>query len=300
MGKIFKRKCNQCGKEYTGEGRKFCSVECATLSARKSLSTTELIDDNNDIYKEILKEIKRKPIEVHNYFPKNHIKIGLMGDTQLGSLYERPDINECLYNIYEKEGIEHVYHTGDLVEGEKVYRGQEYEIAYHGVDNQVKHCVETYPHRKKITTHFITGNHDLSFHKSLGADIGKAIASERKDMHYLGKEESDISIQGIKLRLSHPGKGTSYAISYQPQKMIESISGGEKPNILCIGHFHKAEILPILRNVVVVQTGTTQSQTPFMRRMSIAAHLGGWILEFWVNKGEIVRIKSEFIPFYEK
>lgn len=299
MGKIFNRKCNHCEKEYTGEGRKFCSTECATLASKKSFNK-EVVSDDNDIYKEILREIKKKPIEVHNYFPKNHVKIGLIGDTQLGSLYERQDINECLYKIFEKEGINHVYHTGDLIDGDKVYRGQEYELAYHGIDEQVKHCIDTYPYRKNIVTHFITGNHDLSFHKSVGADVGQIISAKRKDMIYLGREEVDIDMQGVMLRLAHPGKGTSYAISYQIQKMIESLTGGTKPNLLAVGHFHKAEILPLLRNIVAIQTGCTQSQTPFMRRMSLSAHLGGWILEFWVNKKEVVRIKSEFIPFYER
>jgi hypothetical protein len=82
--------------------------------------------------------------------------------------------------------------------------------------------------------------------------------------------------------------------------MIESFTGGTKPNILAIGHFHKAEVLPLIRNITAIQTGTTQSQTPFMRRNSLAAHLGGWIAEFHVNNKEIVRMKTEFFPFYEK
>ena len=300
MSKIYKRDCDFCNKPYEGEGKKFCSQKCS-IAHQKELreEKVEVEDKKNDLYKEILQQIKRKPISVHNYFPKNHIKIGIMGDTQIGSLYERPDIVDCLYEIYKKEGIEHVYHTGDLIDGGGIYKGHEFEVAYNGVRAQTERCIDTYPRIEGITTHFITGNHDLSFWKSVGVDIGEIISSRRTDMEYLGKEEALVDIQGIKLQLSHPGKGTGYAISYQIQKQIEAISGGTKPNILAVGHYHKAELLPILRNVVAIQTGTTQSQTPFMRRNSLAAHLGGWIFEFWVNNGSLVRIKSEFIPFYE-
>jgi predicted phosphodiesterase len=256
--------------------------------------------ESKALYKRILQEIRRKPVSIHSYFPRNHAKIGLCSDTQCGSLYERLDLISALYRIFRKDGISHVYHAGDLIDGEKVYRGHEYEIAYHGVDAQVNHVVKDYPRVPGIHTHFITGNHDLAFWKNAGVDVGRLIAENRKDFDYLGKEEADILIQGVKLRLSHPGKGTSYAISYHPQKMVESLSGGEKPNILAIGHYHKAECLPVLRNVITIQTGCLQSQTPFMRRNHIAAHLGGWVIDLWINKKAIVKIKTEFIPFYER
>jgi len=84
----------------------------------------------------------------------------------------------------------------------------------------------------------------------------------------------------ITLRLMHPGKGTAYALSYQPQKWAESISGGDKPSIAALGHYHKIEQL-FYRNIHIFQTGTFEEQTPFMQRRNIAAMLGGWIL--WVN-----------------
>ena len=300
MGKIYKRECDYCGEYYEGRGSKFCSFECSQNNQKEKFENVKVTEDTKKLYEKILHEIKREPISVHNYFPKNHIKIGLLGDNQIGSIYARQDILDCLYNIYKKEGINHVYNTGDLCDGGNMYRGHEFELINHGVQAQVECCLNTYPRIEGITTHFITGNHDLSFYKSVGVDIGEILMDKRKDFDYLGREEADINIQGILLRLAHPGKGTSYAVSYQIQKMIESITGGTKPNILAVGHFHKAEVLPLIRNITAIQTGTTQSQTPFMRRNSLAAHLGGWILEFWVNGKEIVRIKTEFIPFYEK
>lgn len=99
------------------------------------------------------------------------------------------------------------------------------------------------------------------------------------------------------------GKATwshnSYAISYKIQKMIEAMSGGEKPSILAIGHYHKAEYI-MYRNVHSFQTGTFQAQTPWMRGKGIAAMMGGWIVEIEVDSdGSILRIRQEFIPYYK-
>jgi hypothetical protein len=63
--------------------------------------------------------------------------------------------------------------------------------------------------------------------------------------------------------------------------------------------YHKAEYLPCLRNVLAIQAGTLCGQTPFMRRKSIAAHIGFWIVEFGLGK-EINRFKCEFFAQYER
>lgn len=245
--------------------------------------------------------IKQHQMPLH-YWYGNKIKIGVVTDTQIGSLYERNDFLKDIYKIFNKEKIENVYHCGDICDGEKMYIGQEYELYAHGVDKQVESVENNYPNYKNIKTYFITGNHDLSFFKQSGVDIGTKIAEKRKDLIYLGQEEKDIVFGDKKkviLRLSHPGKGTAYALSYHPQKYIDSLSGGRKPNVLLIGHYHKAEYLPCYRNVFTVQAGCMQSQTPFMRRNNIAAHIGGWILEFQINKYGIQQFKANFIPFYE-
>lgn len=248
--------------------------------------------------------LSRKRIHAHKFFDKQ-IRIGLLGDTQLGSLYERLDVLEAAYDVFEREGIKNVYHCGDLLDGEKMYRGHEYEIHVHGADSQVSYCVEKYPQRKGITTHFILGNHDISFWKHAGLNVGWGIINKRKDMNYLGREEADIVLgsgeRTITMRLSHPGKGTAYALSYHPQKYIESLTGGQKPHIVCFGHYHKAELLPCYRNIFAIQTGCIQSQTPFMRTRNIAAHIGFWILEFTVNEpSRVSRFKSEFFAIFEE
>jgi predicted phosphodiesterase len=223
----------------------------------------------------------------------------------MGSLYEHQDVLNLAYKVFHKEGIDTVYHTGDMCDGEKMRRGHEYDIYVHGADAQVKNCVEKYPRFKGIRTFFILGGHDISFWVHSGVDIGEKIAEKRKDLICLGRDEQDVALswrgRQARVRLLHPWWGSAYALSYQIQKYIDSLSGGQKPNIVLCGHTHKAEYLPCYRNVFTLQTGCIQGQTPFMRGKNLASHVGFWIVEFRIDpEGGVSRLKAEFFPVYEE
>lgn len=228
------------------------------------------------------------------------IRFGLCGDMQINSKYTQITHLHALYDIFEREGITRVFNTGDIDEGERMRPGHQYECYRQGADDHIDEVVRVYPKRKGIDTDFITGNHDHSFIKWVGLDIGVRIAEKRKDMHYLGQSSAMIYLtDNCTLELRHPIDGTAYAISYKTQKMIEAMSGGEKPNLLATGHYHKAEYI-FYRNIHCIQTGTLQAQTPWMRGKQIAAHVGGWIIEVHVHDdGSINRLKAEWIPFFK-
>ncbi|MHA2350718.1 MAG: hypothetical protein ACXADL_13935 [Candidatus Thorarchaeota archaeon] len=233
------------------------------------------------------------------------INVGVVSDVHKGSLYHQSGLLELAYDTFEKEGIRDVYSPGDLLAGGKMYRGQEFELWAHGVDAQVDLLCNTWPEKDGITTHFITGNHDLSFYKQVGVDVGKRIPVHRPDFNYLGREEADVHFETssgkARMRLVHPSKGTAYALSYQPQKYIEALEGGKKPHVILMGHYHKAEKIPNYRNIYLIQSGCIEGQTPFMRRMNISAHCGFWILRFKINETQLVsRFKSEFVSWFGK
>ncbi len=226
-------------------------------------------------------------------------KFGYVTDSHGGSLYADWPLLNFAYDTFEAEKIKTVFHSGDITDGIKMYKGHEFELEVQGADAQVNMVSERYPNKKGITTYFITGNHDRSFWKHGGTEIGEKITKNRPDLVHIGHQEADITI-GEKdftatIRLFHPDGGSAYAISYQPQKYISALPSGTKPDILLIGHYHKAEILPF-RGVYAVQGGTLQSQTPFMRGRTLAAVVGFWILEVVVGPNRIVRAKSEFFP----
>ena len=249
---------------------------------------------------ERFKTQNQEPEEYHAHWKGNKVvRFGLIGDTHINSKYAQLTHLHKMYDLFEQEGITHVYHTGDIDEGEQMRPGHQYECCNQGADEHVKSIVSVFPERAGITTHFITGNHDASIIRRCGYNIGNTIAEKRKDMEYLGQDCATVYLTpNCTCELRHPWDGSAYSLSYKPQKLIESISGGEKTNILAIGHYHKAEYL-FYRNVHCFQTGTFCAQTPFMKGKAISAHMGGWIVEIEVeDDGTIRRIKPQFIPFY--
>lgn len=228
------------------------------------------------------------------------IRFGLMGDTQMGSKYAQITYLNKFYDICEEEGIDTVYHTGDISDGIKMRTGHEYELYAISADQMVSDIVKNYPKRKGITTKFITGNHDGSLWKHVGFDIGKAISDNRDDLEYLGRDVAVVNLTpNCVLELRHPWDGTAYAHSYKIQKMVEAMEPDSKPNILAVGHYHKAEYL-FYRNIHCFQTGCFQGQTPFTRGKGISISIGGWIVEVHVDKnGTITRLSGSFIPFYK-
>lgn len=227
-------------------------------------------------------------------------RIGVTGDRHFGSLYHAEDSLASFYEYAQSQGVKDIYDAGDILSGWKVFKGHEFELRDIGLDAQVQRVASSTP-KTKIVTNFITGNHDASFKNQVGVSVGNLIQNKVKGYNFLGEEQATVIFDTPKgqfsLMLLHPGGGSSYALSYRPQKIVESLEGGKKPNMLAIGHYHKAEMLPSYRNVAVFQAGTFERQTPFMARQGLAAHVGGWIVE--VTVGETYNtIKGEFVAFY--
>ncbi len=227
------------------------------------------------------------------------IRFGVVSDKHLCSKYQQLTLLNKLYDIFESEGVKTVYDPGDISEGFKMRRGHEHELFVIGADDQANYIIKNHPYRKGIVTKFILGNHDTSHIKNGGHDIGIPISREREDLQYLGTYNAKVNITpNCVVELNHPLDGSAYSLSYSLQKMIDSISGGEKPNILLNGHHHKLFYM-IYRNIHAFECGTMQAQTPWMRGKRLAAHVGGLIIEVHVDKeGTITCCKNEFIPFY--
>ena len=177
--------------------------------------------------------------------------------------------------------------------------GHEYELCDVSADDMCNDVIKNYPKREGITTYFISGNHDASIYKQVGYDICQAVANARPDMKYLGRDCAVVHITPkCILELRHPWDGTAYALSYKIQKMIEAMESDSKPNILAVGHYHKAEYL-FYRNIHALQTGCFQGQTPFTRGKGISVQIGGWLVSVRVDSnGYIQSFAPEFVPYY--
>lgn len=254
--------------------------------------------------------VKRtRPYEVPVKNDGNIIRFGLIGDTQIGSLYQRLDALKVFYERCAAEKIVDILHTGDVVDGWRVYKGQEFELHPNGRSwpEQRDMFSESVPKIRGMRTIFITGNHDNSFKKLIGLVVGDELQRVRSDWKFIGQDIGDVALkskdgQKFIVRLLHPGGGTAYADSYRLQKIIETIPGGQKPDLLAVGHYHKALWEPNYRNISGFLTGTFQSQSPYMVQHSLAAHVGGWIVTITLGERRKLtsRVSAEFISFFEE
>jgi len=222
------------------------------------------LEQNNRVLQEKVNELTKTEKQQIDFSGKR-CRIGVMSDSHKASLYEEQPLEDRLIKYFNDKKVDMVLHAGDFLDGEKMYKGHEYELAKYGADAQIQHAVETFPY-SKAPVYFITGNHDGAYWKTAGIDVGQRLDAERDDLHYVGAEQRTIQLKpNADIMLMHPGGGCSYAFSYKPQKLIESFSGGEKPNILLSGHYHKFNHL-FYRNVQGFMVPCTQNQTPFMKR----------------------------------
>lgn len=229
-------------------------------------------------------------------FNGDRIRLGCITDTHVGSLYFIDDLLYRAYEEFRKEKVDFILNPGDLTDGFNMFPGHVFELEDIGYEAQKKHAIEIYsdcPAPLKVCD----GNHDRSFSKTNGAMIVKDICEALPNAEFLGQDVGILWIDKINIMLWHGEDGNSYATSYRLQKIVESLSGGSKPNLLIAGHTHKQAHL-FIRNVHVISAGCIQLQTPFMRGRRIEAHTGFWILDIWKKEDSINKLSATWYPFY--
>jgi len=239
-----------------------------------------------------------KPKLKHAPYETGYMKFLVMTDTHIGHKKFREDWFHHMVDRATKEKVDFAFHVGDILEGMSTRPGHVYELDQIGFEAQfaeAKRLLGSCPFEIKG----IIGNHDEWYigKADQGTNVGLRLEESLDNFTYLGSHEADIEIENVKIKLWHGNDGSSYAVSYRGQKIVESLDGGDKPHILITGHDHKA-IFFQTRNVHIIGGGTLCEQTGFMRGKKLAAHKGYWIVEVWSNEQGLVRIRPEWCPFY--
>lgn len=245
--------------------------------------------------------------------PDNSYVFGACGDSHLGSKYERMDVLNDLYDRFAAAGVDRVFHTGNWIDGYK-HGLNEHDVHTPHMEGQLRYLAQAYPQRPGIVTYAVAGeDHEGWWARMHGIDIGKRAEQTmrehgRTDWVDLGFMESHVRLVNSNtgaeaiMAVVHPGGGTAYALSYQVQKIIESLEGGEKPAVALYGHYHKL-IKMNVRNVWCFMTGCTQDQTIFMRnKVRQETHVGGLIiaLEQDPQTGAIVGAGDKMLRYFGK
>ena len=228
-------------------------------------------------------------------FEGEHLKIGIISDSHIGSIYFMEKWWDAALREFDKENVNFICHAGDLVEGlNDRHPGHMYELTHIGYDEQKMYAIELLNKSSK-DVFLIDGNHDRWYRKSNGASIVKDISRTVEHCKFLGHDEGDIILKcGVKIKLWHGEDGNSYALSYRLQKIIESLTVGEEPHLLITGHVHKALYLPTERGIHAIAAGALCKQSAWMRGKKIANHSGFWILDLITGENSILSCNAKF------
>lgn len=239
---------------------------------------------------------KSKKININ--FEGKSVKIGVITDTHIGHLKFFPERVYAAFEEFKKEKVDFICHAGDVTEGMSHRPGHIYELTHLGYEAQKKYAVEIFKQWTDTPIYAISGNHDQWYIKSNGANIVGDIDKELSNFHFLGHDEADILLNSnVTVRLWHGGDGSSYALSYRVQKILESLQGGDKPNVMFCGHTHKYVKL-FERNVHAISAGCIEDQTSWMRGKRLSANPGFGIYDITFDANGVKKLNETFYPFY--
>jgi predicted phosphodiesterase len=229
-------------------------------------------------------------------FSGEKVKMCFMTDLHAGGIYFNEENFDKALKVADEENVDMFVLSGDITEGMSNRPGHVYELTHIGYDQQKEYAVHLLSKFNK-KCYCIDGNHDRWYIKSNGAIIVKDICKETGH-EFLGHDEGDIVINNSIIKLWHGLDGSSYATSYRVQKLIEALTGGEKPNVLLCGHTHKQGYF-FERHVHAISGGAMSRQSSWMRGKKLANHYGFHIIELTINNHGVARCKVEWFPFYQ-
>ena len=226
------------------------------------------------------------------------VTMGVVADTHWGSKFSPAVWWDSALEEFRRRKIDFLVHAGDVTEGMSQRPGHIYELSHIGYDEQKEYATSMLAKWTDTPAYAVDGNHDRWFIKSSGAKIVKDICDALPNWTFLGHDTGVVPIEGgVKVQLWHGEDGAAYALSYRVQKIVESIAGGTKPNVLLCAHAHKS-IYTFLRNIHCFECGCLQAQTDWMRGTRKSAYPGFWVVELVISGCEVKSITSTWYPFY--
>jgi predicted phosphodiesterase len=230
--------------------------------------------------------------------PSQEIKIGVVSDTHFGSTFTAEQELHSFYELLKSKGVSKVLHIGDLTDGWYQSRATSiFEQTAVGFSNQLNYFVNHYPKIKGITTYAITGNHDQTHMFNGGANIGEIVAQLRDDIIYLGHNHAYFKISDkVKISLIHPTDGSSQALSYKIQQVIDR-NPQKKAEIMLIGHYHKTASV-FYKGSWGYLVPSFQHKSSFMNDNNLVSDVGGMILTIKLNKdGSLQSLATEYVIY---
>ena len=138
-------------------------------------------------------------------------------------------------------------------------------------------------------------NHDYTFERNSLANIGEAIAAQRKDIKYLGHNFAKFPINDkTAISLIHPTDGTPQSLSLRLQQIIDR-NEHRVSDIILVGHYHKFVQL-YYKGVYGFLVPSLERPTGFMQDNNLTSLVGGLVLTLKLDhEGYLKSVTTEYI-----
>lgn len=229
---------------------------------------------------------------VHNMsLGKDHVKLGLLGDTHLASKYDDLDSLNRAYDMIEDKGVDVVFHSGDLVDGIVSTPGYFSELKEKTYTGQLEYAIDRYP-KYSGKTLVVSGNHDDYWYRLTGKEIIKDVADKRDDIEYLGSSRRIINIDGLRVNVLHGKFKDSNPIN-NIYSYLDNIPTYKKPDIVHSGHYHTTKYQDY-EGIEMFRSGAFMHQTPHDKKKNHNSEQSMYFVDvYYDDDGNVAEITHE-------
>lgn len=123
----------------------------------------------------------------------------IISDLHLGSVFEKIEALDKIYDYCSKEGINIILNGGDLIDGTFGNIKKTYDI-----HEQIKDAIKNHPYDSKILNFICLGNHDASAKIDYGIDFKEHLINRRPDLIPVDYGNAIINLKNDQIVLEHP------------------------------------------------------------------------------------------------
>ena len=162
----------------------------------------------------------------------------VISDLHIGSIDERLDLLNKIYDYCVKNNIHTIFNAGDIIDG-MFGRGDK---LHDNIFDQIEYAIKKYPFDKSILNYAVLGNHDFDSLLKGGKDLALVLQNYRQDIVPIGYATAEVNIKNDKIVLRHPIE----VVRNEPNKQYAH-------TVMFKGHYHKMEIVPISAGNCIVK-----------------------------------------------
>lgn len=231
------------------------------------------------------------------YMIKNSAQICFVSDPHYGSIVDRPDLMQEIYNECEKRGINTILCAGDFTDGYYPNYPERYaNQKVHTVEDLVNYSVYVHPRSKNIKFYTIGGNHDI-YLKDPKIDILEKIANIRNDIIYLGPNEADFIYGPTKIKMFHGVLNTKSKDTKSRAWLYYNSLSKNKPDIIQMGHIHHS-YFDKFDKTYIIQNAALIDQLNYAKHKGFKCERSCFFVTiFFDEKGNIIHLKPELMVF---